>query len=249
MAKPAAPSRTGRQPAHAGDRVCRAEQGHPGALSAGTAAATAIAQHLAITNCWLGATVGAWYYAVFPVAASAGLVAATTGAMLAAVGVVTALAWIVLDPARDHRDTPAPARPLRHRPGRGCVEAAAARIGSVITTSRGCSMCWICCAPPRKAARPLWGTTRRARHRGTLGHDLDGLCSMLHGQEREKIPDAIGCHRNNDFRIDTTPDLALSLLRNVGRPMRGNLAVCRCGRGPFDKGMKARGATPNRLFA
>ena len=83
---------------YAGDRVCRAEQGHPGALSAGTAAATAIAQHLAITNCWLGATVGAWYYAVFPVAASAGLVAATTGAMLAAIGVVTALAWIVLDP-------------------------------------------------------------------------------------------------------------------------------------------------------
>jgi hypothetical protein len=70
----------------------------PGALSAGTAAATAIAQHLAIANCWLGSTVGAWYYAVFPVTASAGLVAATTGAMLAAVGVVTALAWIVLDP-------------------------------------------------------------------------------------------------------------------------------------------------------
>jgi hypothetical protein len=70
----------------------------PGALSAGTAAATAIAQHLAITNFWLGSTVGAWYYAVFPVAASAGLVVATTGALLAAVGVVTALAWIVLDP-------------------------------------------------------------------------------------------------------------------------------------------------------
>src|SRR6266567_8569712 len=70
----------------------------PGALSAGTAAATAIAQHLAIAHCWLGATLGAWYYAVFPVAASAGLVAATTGTLLAAVGVVTALAWIVIDP-------------------------------------------------------------------------------------------------------------------------------------------------------
>jgi hypothetical protein len=70
----------------------------PGALSAGTAAATAIAQHLAIANFWLGSTVGAWYYAVFPVAASAGLVAAATGALLAAGGVVTALAWIVLDP-------------------------------------------------------------------------------------------------------------------------------------------------------
>jgi hypothetical protein len=70
----------------------------PGALSAGTAAATAIAQHLAIAHFWLGATVGAWYYTVFPVSASAGLVAATTGAMIAAGGVVTALAWIVLDP-------------------------------------------------------------------------------------------------------------------------------------------------------
>jgi hypothetical protein len=70
----------------------------PGALSAGTAAATAIAQHIAIANFWLGATVGSWYYAVFPISASAGLVAATTGAMLAAVGVLTALAWIVIDP-------------------------------------------------------------------------------------------------------------------------------------------------------
>ena len=70
----------------------------PGALSAGTAAATAIAQHMAIANFWLGSTVGSWYYAVLPVSASAGLVAATTGAMIAAVGVVTALAWIVLDP-------------------------------------------------------------------------------------------------------------------------------------------------------
>src|SRR5262245_38697352 len=70
----------------------------PGALSAGTAAATAVAQHIAIAHFWLGSTVGAWYYAVFPVAASAGLVATITGTLLAAVGVVTALAWIVLDP-------------------------------------------------------------------------------------------------------------------------------------------------------
>jgi hypothetical protein len=74
----------------------------PGALSAGTTAATAIAQHLAIANFWLGSTLGAWYYAVFPVAASAGLVAATTGAILAAGGVVTAMAWLVLDPLLAH---------------------------------------------------------------------------------------------------------------------------------------------------
>src|SRR5919109_4639610 len=74
----------------------------PGALSAGTAAATAIAQHMAIANFWLGSTVGAWYYAVFPVTASAALVAATTGALLAAGGVGTALAWIVLAPPLAH---------------------------------------------------------------------------------------------------------------------------------------------------
>src|SRR2546422_2747216 len=61
----------------------------PGALSAGTAAATAIAQHTAIANFWLGSTVGSWYYAVFPVSASAGLVAATPRALITALRVVT----------------------------------------------------------------------------------------------------------------------------------------------------------------
>jgi hypothetical protein len=75
-----------------------AQQATPGALSVGSVAAAAIAQHLAIANFWLGSTVGAWYYAVFPAAASAGLVAATTGALMAAVGVLAALSWIVIDP-------------------------------------------------------------------------------------------------------------------------------------------------------
>jgi hypothetical protein len=70
----------------------------PGALSAGTAAATAIAQQIAISNFWLGPTLGAWYYAVFPASASAGLIAAATGALMAAVGVLAALSWIVVDP-------------------------------------------------------------------------------------------------------------------------------------------------------
>ncbi|BBL75127.1 hypothetical protein MishRS11D_22250 [Methylomagnum ishizawai] len=74
------------------------QQVTPGALSAGSAAAAVIAQQLAIANFWLGSTVGAWYYAVFPATASAGLVVATTGALLAAVGVLAALSWIVLDP-------------------------------------------------------------------------------------------------------------------------------------------------------
>ena len=102
----------------------------PGALSAGTAAATAMAQHMAIANFWLGSTVGAWYYAVFPVSASAGLVAATTGA--------------------GSTDSSPPW-------ARSCVEAAVAIIGSVITTSRGCSMCWrFCEPPPKRSSRRLF---------------------------------------------------------------------------------------------
>ena len=122
----------------------------PGALSAGTAE-EAIDQHLAIANFWLGSTVGAWYYAVFPVSVSAGLVAATSGAMIAAVGVLTALAWIVIDPLlantgihrrRLDRFVTALGEELRG--------ATAASIGSVITISRGCSMHWISCEPPPK---------------------------------------------------------------------------------------------------
>lgn len=70
----------------------------PGALSTGMAAATAIAQHTAIANFWLGPTLGAWYYSLFPASASTGLVIATTGTMMAAISAVAALAWIVVDP-------------------------------------------------------------------------------------------------------------------------------------------------------
>jgi len=70
----------------------------PGVMSVGSATAAAIAQQLAIANFSLGSTLGSWYYAVFPASASAGLVVATTGAMLATVGVLAALSWIVLDP-------------------------------------------------------------------------------------------------------------------------------------------------------
>lgn len=74
------------------------KQATPGALSAGTAAATVIAQQIAIANFWLGSTLGGWYYAVFPVSASAGLIAATTGALMAAVGILAALSSVVIDP-------------------------------------------------------------------------------------------------------------------------------------------------------
>jgi hypothetical protein len=75
-----------------------AQKATPGVFSAGTAAATALANQLAIANFWLGSTLGSWYYAIFPASASAGLVVATTGALMAAVGVLAALSWVVIDP-------------------------------------------------------------------------------------------------------------------------------------------------------
>ena len=113
---------------------------------------------MAIAHCWLGSTVGAWYYAVFPISASAGLVAATTGAMLAAVGVVTALAWIVLDPLlattgmhrrRLDRFVTALGEELRGR--RGAYRVRDHYLARVLL------MCWICCeAPPKRSARRLF---------------------------------------------------------------------------------------------
>jgi len=70
----------------------------PGVLSAGAAAATAIAQQVAIANFWLGPTLGAWYYGVFPASASVGLIAASTGALMAATGILAALSMVIVDP-------------------------------------------------------------------------------------------------------------------------------------------------------
>lgn len=70
----------------------------PGAVSAGSAAAAAIAQQIAIANFWLGPTLGAWYYTVFPASASFGLIAASTGAVMAALGILGALSAVVVDP-------------------------------------------------------------------------------------------------------------------------------------------------------
>lgn len=73
-------------------------QAMPGALSVGSATASAIAQQLAISQFWLGPTLGAWYYAVFPAAASTGLVVATTGAIMAGLGLIATFSGIVTDP-------------------------------------------------------------------------------------------------------------------------------------------------------
>ncbi|HEB77333.1 MAG TPA: hypothetical protein ENI90_02255 [Methylothermaceae bacterium] len=70
----------------------------PGAIAGGSALAGAIAHHVAVTNFWLGPTLGAWYYSVFPVTASTGLVIASTGALMASLAVIATLAGVVVDP-------------------------------------------------------------------------------------------------------------------------------------------------------
>lgn len=60
--------------------------------------AGAIAHHLAVSSFWLGPTLGAWYYSIFPVTASTGLIVASIGAVMTALAVVATLAGIVSDP-------------------------------------------------------------------------------------------------------------------------------------------------------
>ncbi|MGR8981437.1 MAG: DUF6635 family protein [Gammaproteobacteria bacterium] len=70
----------------------------PGVLTTGSAAAAAIAEKIAIAKFWLGSTLGAWYYSLFPVAASAGLVIASTGAIIAGLGLIVTFTGIITDP-------------------------------------------------------------------------------------------------------------------------------------------------------
>ena len=70
----------------------------PGTVAMGAAAAAGIAQQLAVANFTLGPTLGALWYGVFPASASAGLVAATTGGLMAALGVLAACSGLVTDP-------------------------------------------------------------------------------------------------------------------------------------------------------
>ena len=70
----------------------------PGLLSAGSALASVVAQQVAIAHFWLGSTLGAWYYGIFPASASLGLTAAATGALMAATGILAALSMVLVDP-------------------------------------------------------------------------------------------------------------------------------------------------------
>lgn len=73
-------------------------QATPGAISGGTVLAGAIAHQVAVSSFWLGPTLGAWYYSVFPVSASAGLLIASTGAVMATLALISTLAGLVVDP-------------------------------------------------------------------------------------------------------------------------------------------------------
>ena len=70
----------------------------PGALASGSAAATLIAEKMAISQFWLGPTVGAWYYMLFPATASTGLVIAATGSIIAGLALITTFTGIITDP-------------------------------------------------------------------------------------------------------------------------------------------------------
>ncbi|HXH04558.1 MAG TPA: DUF6635 family protein [Candidatus Competibacteraceae bacterium] len=70
----------------------------PGTLAMGGAMANAVAQQLAVANFALGSSLGGLYYSAFPASASLGLLTATTGGLLVALGVVSALAGVVTDP-------------------------------------------------------------------------------------------------------------------------------------------------------
>jgi hypothetical protein len=74
------------------------KQAAPGGLAGGTLVANAIAQHLAISQFWLGATLGTWYYGLFPAAASTGLLLASIGTVMAALALATSFAGILTDP-------------------------------------------------------------------------------------------------------------------------------------------------------
>lgn len=76
------------------------KQTTPGMITLGPALATALAQHLAVASFPLGATAGAVWYGIFPVAASPLLTVGMTGGLLAVGSVATAFAGIVADPVQ-----------------------------------------------------------------------------------------------------------------------------------------------------
>jgi hypothetical protein len=72
----------------------------PGSLSAGSTLAAYIAHQMAVSNFFLGPTLGSFYYSVFPAAASTGLIVASTGAVLMSLAVLASFSGIITDPVQ-----------------------------------------------------------------------------------------------------------------------------------------------------
>ena len=70
----------------------------PGSMATGSAVAATIAHHTAVSNFVLGSTLGSVWYSIFPVSASAGLIVATTGTIMAAMAIITSFTGILTDP-------------------------------------------------------------------------------------------------------------------------------------------------------
>jgi hypothetical protein len=82
----------------AGLGVLWVKQATPGMITLGSALAGVFAQQAAIAAFPLGAGIGAWWYGMYPVAPSAGLVAATCAALAALGSVVAVFSGIAADP-------------------------------------------------------------------------------------------------------------------------------------------------------
>ena len=70
----------------------------PGAISSGAALASAISQKTAISNFWLGSTIGSWYYGMFPTTSSKHLFIMSTASIMAILAIVTTFSGILTDP-------------------------------------------------------------------------------------------------------------------------------------------------------
>jgi hypothetical protein len=71
-----------------------------GTIALGQAAAAAAAQASAVSTFWLGPTLGSLYYSVFPAAVSIGLLVGATTGVAAVLGLVSAVAGVLADPAQ-----------------------------------------------------------------------------------------------------------------------------------------------------
>lgn len=84
----------------AGAGVATVKQATPGALALGPALATAMAHQMAVASFPLGATLGGFWYSLFPVATSATLIAGLTGGIMALGAAAAAFSGVVADPVQ-----------------------------------------------------------------------------------------------------------------------------------------------------